>query len=46
MKRIDRDSFSFARKERDRAAYKKWINVHPIINTCNLLSVHLFYMSQ
>jgi hypothetical protein len=23
MKRIDRDSFSFARKERDRAAYKK-----------------------
>jgi hypothetical protein len=41
-----RYSFSFSRKERDRAADKKWINVQPTINACNLLLVHLFYMSQ
>jgi hypothetical protein len=47
MKHIDRDTLSFSRKERvGLLINKKWINVQPTINTCNLLLVHLFYMSQ
>jgi hypothetical protein len=47
MKHIERDTpFLFLERKDIGLLIKKWINVQPTINACNLLLVHLFYMSQ